>query len=70
MEEQDKKYYYKDKIIGVYQILGKLFMVGGLDRDSRHRVKTRALPLCITKEQAQIYLDAWAKEKGLREAEQ
>lgn len=24
----------------------------------------------ITKEQAQIYLDAWAKEKGLREAEQ
>ncbi len=64
------KYRYKDKVIGVYHGLGGVFIVGWHSGTGAHRLKVRALPVCDTKEEAQIRLDGWAKAQKLSVAEE
>jgi hypothetical protein len=63
---QRRLYIYKDEVIGVAKGFEKSFIVAKEGRyGAPNRIKHRALPVCVTAYEAQIYLDAWAKSKGL-----
>jgi len=63
-----RRYHYKDKVIGVERALGESWIVAWRTAKSMHRIKSAALPVCLSEEQAQEKLDAWAARKGLPEA--
>ena len=54
-----------NKIIGVYQVLGGRWATCERIGGSLYRVKSKALPICDTAQEAQTVLDAWAARWGL-----
>ena len=66
------KYHYKDKVIFVMRGMGTgPFITGYLSKSGgSHRIKSPALPLCETQEEAQKHLDAWASAHKLEIAEE
>ena len=67
---KDRHYLYNDKVVFVSGLMGKnpFGTVYATPYGGTHRIKFRALPVRVTKEQAQADLDKFAAEKGWPEA--
>ena len=64
-----KAYIWKGRAIGVVPGLGNdTFIVARETRGGHKRVVSPNLPVCTTAEMAQIHLDKFAADRGLREA--
>ena len=63
-----KAYIWKGEEIGVAVGLGNCFLVGRKTSGGHKRVKSPSLPVCLTPEEAQQYLDKFAADRGLRRA--
>ena len=64
-----KAYIWKGRAIGVVPGLGSdTFIVARETSGGHKRIKSSHLPVCTTAEMAQIHLDKFAADRGLREA--
>jgi hypothetical protein len=60
-----KQYHYNGRVIGVEADGGRWIVAS-----ETHRVTSKFLPPCGTKEECQKYLDTWAQKKRLEEAKE